>query len=183
MRQVLHQKESNLKPVIDSEYNRITPDAERKHMDFARFYMHFRGSVICVRDGAVIHKGIIHSVQIDGNAITVWIMDNNPHRRCVGYRTLEDFTGGASAWLEFPVQCWQTADAIIERAESQLGRLYDVFTFNCEHFVALSLGLEPESKQLQSFGWLAFGLLVFGAIASHQPQTRRPQRSRRRRMA
>jgi hypothetical protein len=144
-------------------------------MDIARFYMNFRGSVICVRDGAVIYKGLIHSVEIDWNTVTVWIIDNNPHRGCVGYRTLEDFTKGASAWLEVPVQSAQAADAIIERAVFQLGRLYDFFTFNCEHFVTLALGLEPESRQLQGLGWLV-GILAVGAIAYSQPQTRRRRR-------
>jgi len=44
-------------------------------MELASVYMNFRGSVICVRDGAFIHKGIIHSIQIDGNELTLWIID------------------------------------------------------------------------------------------------------------
>lgn len=155
--------------------------AEGVRMDLARFYMNFRGSVICVRDGAFIHKGIIHSIQIDGNKLTLWIIDNNPHRGYVGYRTLDDFSGGNSTWLEFAVQSWQLADAIIERAESRLGWIYDLATFNCEHFVTFALALQPESKQLQGWGWLAAaGLLVWGVVAYNQPtQTRRRRRSRR----
>ena len=149
-------------------------------MDIPRFYMHYRGSVICVRGGAIVHKGIIHSVQIDGNTITVWIIDNSPHRGCVGYRTLEDFTGGQAAWLEVPVQNLQMADFIVSRAESQLGRLYDVVYFNCEHFVTLVLGLEPQSQQLQAWSWFAAGVLVLGVIANNSPQRTRGLRQRRR---
>jgi hypothetical protein len=151
-------------------------------MDIARFYMHFRGSVICVRDGAIIHKGIIHSVQIDGTTVTVWIIDNSPRRGYVDCRTLEDFTGGNRAWLESVVQWRQLADAIIERAESRLGWLYDLGTFNCEHFVTFALGLQAESKQLQEWGWLAAGLLVFGVIAYNQPPATRHRRRTQRRM-
>src|SRR5438309_1982246 len=111
-------------------------------MNIAWFYMQYRGSVICVHDGAWVHKGIIHSVVIAGTAVTVWIIDNNPSRGFVGYRTLEDFTSGKPAWLETVVQSWQVADAIISRADSQLNRLYDLLTFNCEHFVTLALGVE-----------------------------------------
>src|SRR5689334_7360550 len=110
-------------------------------MDLARLYMNFRGSVICVRDGAIIHKGIIHSAQDHGDTVTVWIIDNNPHRGYVWYRTLEDFSGGNPTWLEYAVQSVQLADAIIERAESRRGWLYDLGTFNCEHFVTFALGL------------------------------------------
>ena len=149
-------------------------------MDLARFYMNFRGSVICVRDGAIVHKGIIHSVQIDGTKVTLWVIDNNPHRGYVGYRTLEDFTGGNATWLE-RVQSWQLADAIIERAESRLGWLYDLRNFSCEHFVTFALGLQPESKQLREWGWLAAAGLLVGIIAFNQPNpTRRRRRTRRR---
>ena len=170
----------HLERVTGLGYNCITPQDGKGCMDLARFYMRFRGSVICVPHGAIIHKGIIHSVQMDRSTVTVWLIDNNPHRGHVGYRTLENFTEGASAWLEFPVQSWRMADAIVERAESQLGRLYDVLNFNCEHFVTLALGLEPESKQLRGLAWLAAGALVLGAIAYNQPQTKRRPWSRRR---
>jgi len=144
-------------------------------MNIAWFYQRFRGSVICVRDGAVVHKGIVHSVAIVGLTVTVWIMDNNPHRSYVGYRTLEDFTGGEPAWLEHAVQSWEQAEAIIARAESQFGRLYDLLTFNCEHFVTLALGREPESRQLQGYAWLAAGVAAAMIIAADS----RPRRRRR----
>jgi hypothetical protein len=144
-------------------------------MNIARFYQRFRASVICVRDGAVIHKGLIHSVTIAGPCVTIWIMDNNPDRGSVGYRTLEDFAKGQTAWLENPVQSWQQAEAIIARAESQFGRLYDMLTFNCEHFITLALGNEPESRQLQGFAWLAAGVAAAILIAANS-QPRRRQR-------
>lgn len=145
-------------------------------MDLANFYRHFRGSVICVQDGAIVHKGIIHSVLCDGCTVTVWIIDNNPHRGCVGYRTLEDFTGGQSAWLETPIQNFEIASWIISRAESQLGGIYDLITFNCEHFVTLALGGKPESGQLQRWGWLAVGVVGAIVVASKQKQPRRRYR-------
>src|ERR1035438_9591944 len=144
-------------------------------MDIALFYMHFRGSVICVRGGVKVHKGIIHSVEINGNTVTVWIMDNNPYRGCVGFRTLEDFTGGATAWLETIVESWHVADAIIARAESQRGRHYDLLGFNCEHFVTFALALKAQSKQLLE--WVGLGCLMASAIVYANSQ---PPRHRRR---
>jgi hypothetical protein len=131
--------------------------AESACMDIVRLCSRFRGSVICVRDGAKVHKGIIRSVEINGNAPTVWIIDNNPHRGCVGFRTLLDFTGRTSPWLETTVESRQVADAIIARAELQLGRPYVLLVFNCEHFVTFALGFEPQSKQV-------WGGLVSGAL-------------------
>jgi hypothetical protein len=147
-------------------------------MNIALFYMRYRGSVICVNDGAWVHKGIIHSVVIAGTSVTVWIIDNNQRRGFVGYRTLEDFTDGKSAWLETVVQSWQVADAIISRAESQLNRAYDLLTFNCEHLVTLALGLEPESEQLQGYGWLALTCLAATIIVSNIGSKPKPKPKR-----
>ena len=130
----------------------------------------YRGSVISARYGPFIHTGILHSVQNDGR---VWVIDNKP-AHVVAYRTLEEFSGGGNIRLEVPVQDSQMADLIISRAESQLGRRYDLLTFNCEHFVTLALGLEPQSQQLQNWALLGFGLLLVGIVAKLQPgRTRR----------
>jgi len=69
------------------------------------------------------------------------------------------------------VEYWQVADTIVARAESQFGRLYDLVSFNCEHFVTLALGLEPQSKQL--LGWLVLSCLVVAAVVHTNSQQRR----------
>jgi hypothetical protein len=120
-----------------------------------------------VHDGAWVHKGIIHSVEIVGSILRIWVIENNPHRRGVGYRTLEDFSNGRSVWIERPAQSCQEANAIVSRAESQFGRPYHLLTFNCEHFVTQALGLEAESKQLQQCALTAaLGLTLALALAS-----------------
>lgn len=121
----------------------------------------YRGSVISAQYGPFIHTGILHSVQNDGR---VWVIDNKP-AHVVAYRTLEEFSGGGNIRFEVPVQDPQTADFIVSRAESQLGRPYDLLTFNCEHFVTLALGLEPQSQQLQNWALLGLGLLLIGIAA------------------
>lgn len=41
-----------------------------------------------------------------------------------------------------------TNSEILSRARAKLGQRYDLFTWNCEHFVSHALGRKPESPQL-----------------------------------
>jgi Lecithin retinol acyltransferase len=140
-------------------------------MNWYSFWQSHRGSVICVRDGAWVHKAILYGVEIVGGEMVVWIADNNPVRRFPGYRTLQDFANGGDVWIERSVQSWQESEAIIQRVHDQIasGCCYDLLTYNCEHFVSAALGLEPESKQLQGYGLLAacvVGLVVLANVRS-----------------
>jgi len=52
---------------------------------------------------------------------------------------------------------------VIQRARSKLGTEYDLFKWNCEHFVRWAHNLKPESPQLQIAAILGISsLLLFG---------------------
>ncbi|MFL6621148.1 MAG: lecithin retinol acyltransferase family protein [Sulfurifustis sp.] len=53
--------------------------------------------------------------------------------------------------------------AVLNRARTCLGKSYNVFFWNCEHFVFYAHGLEPHSPQLALSGVIA--LLCFGVVA------------------
>lgn len=52
------------------------------------------------------------------------------------------------------------AAIIVHRARTMIGRRWNPFTFNCEHFVELALGREPKSHQVQM--WVAIAAVVCG---------------------
>jgi hypothetical protein len=54
---------------------------------------------------------------------------------------------------------------VLWQARNLLGTRWDLFRFNCEHFVRLAHGLEPQSPQLQSGVALA-ALLGFVSLVS-----------------
>ncbi|MCG7980275.1 MAG: lecithin retinol acyltransferase family protein [Candidatus Thiodiazotropha taylori] len=50
---------------------------------------------------------------------------------------------------------------VLRKARNKLGTKYDVFKWNCEHFVRWAHGLKPESPQLQVAILGVVSLLVF----------------------
>lgn len=49
------------------------------------------------------------------------------------------------------------APVVLMRARSAIGTPYDLFKFNCDHFVRWACGLKPESPQLRT--WIGLGLV------------------------
>ncbi len=55
---------------------------------------------------------------------------------------------------------------VVARAERMLHRRYDLFSWNCEHFVTSALGKKPESAQLQNILLMLAGALALSRLAS-----------------
>ena len=142
--------------------NRGTIRPEVLHpVNYGNYWNNLRGSVICVQKGLAIHKGILHSVALDG---TVYVIDNSPVRGCVAIRTLDEFHGGQPWWFE-RVALPQDAGWILSRAESQLNRPYDLWNFNCQNFVALAWGQIGQPNQADI---LKVAVLVGAIVAAVQ---------------
>ncbi len=63
--------------------------------------------------------------------------------------SVEEFSNGAPVTVvAYPGNLHP--DEVIARARSRLGTPWNLFTFNCEHFVNWAHGLKPESPQLQA---------------------------------
>lgn len=78
-------------------------------------------------------------------------------------QTLKEFADGYRVTAK-PPRTRLTAEQIVARAESMLGRQYDGAAFNCDHFVEYALGNKVESPQLQ-LATLALAALALGALA------------------
>lgn len=105
------------------------------------------GTVIGVRVGIATHVGIVTD-RTDINGVPMVI--SNSHRAgCVAEEPLRVFQG---IFQLVPVAqpaivpSWQ----VIERARQKLGARWDLFSWNCEHFVHWAFGQEPRSPQLQA---------------------------------
>lgn len=105
------------------------------------------------------HRGLMVTFP-DGQQ---WVYANSPASG-VGRQTLAEFSLGRKIETS-PISSLLSPHEIVIRAESMIGKPYNLFTWNCDHFVAAALGREPESPQLQVvcltfIGWFAITRLA-----------------------
>jgi hypothetical protein len=78
-------------------------------------------------------------------------------------QTLEKFANGHRVTAK-AAKTRLTAEQVVARAKSMLGRQYDGIALNCDHFVEYALGNKVESAQLR-VAVIAGMALVLGALA------------------
>jgi len=119
------------------------------------------GSIVYVQFGLIRHYGIISGINELGEILVV---SNSKALGCVTEELLKDFSMGKQTVVEgYPSNC--SSSYVIERARSQLGRKYELYSDNCEHFVRWAHHLKPESPQLQFFSILAGALVISYLVA------------------
>lgn len=90
------------------------------------------------------HIGIVTDRWESGEQMVICC---SSRRGMVVEERLSEFLGGFLPELvEEPTTL--TNYEILSRARAKLGQRYDLFTWNCEHFVSHALGRKPESPQL-----------------------------------
>src|SRR2546425_9954624 len=93
---------------------------------------------------------------------------HNTKGKGVEHTSLSEFAAGQPIEVVSVQQYW-SADTILRRAKSQLGKPYDLFQENCEHFVNWVVTGVKKSDQL-AFGVAAalIAFLVYVVIASNE---------------
>jgi len=117
------------------------------------------GQIIGVRVGTVTHLGIV-SDHFDEHGIPL-IYSNSLRSGRVALEPLVEFKGPyefATVAQPTNLPAWQ----VLARARHMLGMRWNLFTWNCEHFVFSAYGLPPQSPQLQAAGVL-LGLTILCA--------------------
>lgn len=115
------------------------------------------GDVIGVRVGPVTHVGIVSDRYVGGEPLVI----SNSHRAGgVAEEPLSVFRGGyqlVSVPQSSTIARWQ----IPARARQMLGSRWNLFSWNCEHFVHWASGLKPRSPQLdQASAFVGIALLI-----------------------
>jgi len=119
------------------------------------------GSVLYVQSCLVKHYGIISGINEFGELL---VISNSKIKGCVAEELLTDFSMGKQTVVAgYPGN--YCSSYVIERARSQLGKKYDLFSDNCEHFVRWVHHLRHESPQLQLVSILA-GVLVISYLVA-----------------
>lgn len=104
------------------------------------------GAVIGVRVGLITHVGIVTDRYIDGQPM---VISNSMRSGCVEEEPWRVFQG---AFPLVPVIQPATVPAcrVLSRARQKLGTRWDLFSWNCEHFVEWAFGRDPQSPQLRA---------------------------------
>ncbi len=81
--------------------------------------------------------------------------------------TFERFANGRPVYIEARVP-WAAQEAVRQAALNLIGTQFDLFNFNCEHFVTFVQTGKPESPQLRGavVGVAVLGLLALAAGSS-----------------
>jgi hypothetical protein len=102
------------------------------------------------------HDGIIGIPLSDGRAT---VIDNT--RDGVQARNFEEFADGRRVDYVWVPDSPEQQDAVLNRAYSQLGQPYKLFSANCEHFVSWVVTGVPDSPQLKKY-IAGAGIFVLG---------------------
>jgi hypothetical protein len=104
------------------------------------------------------HRGI--SVTFPGGWRCIYA--NSPGSGVVR-QTLQEFALGRRIETS-PISSRLSPHEIVRRAESLLGKPYNLLTWNCDHFVRAAVGHEPESQQLQVVCWALIGAFAIARL-------------------
>ena len=102
------------------------------------------GTIVAVAVGPVEHVGILAGQTPDGR---LTVISNSRRAGGVVEEPIDSFAGGAKVRvLSYPGIL--APAAVVWRARSRLGQRWNLFNWNCEHFVRWVHGLKPTSPQL-----------------------------------
>lgn len=123
------------------------------------------GTAIGVWVRGVVHEGIVSDLRgIDG---LPYVISNSARVGHGAEEPWQTFTGGRNAYLLRNLSARLPASTVLAHARSMLNKKWDIFTWNCQHFVREAFGLSVESPQLRIAGWGAFALLA-GAVLTRK---------------
>lgn len=109
------------------------------------------------------HRGLVVGRDIFGR---VWVI-HNPKGGCVRYDLLEAFADGHEVVVvSGPALNNSQRVTAVKRAQSLLGRQYDLLNFNCDHLVTFALAGTASSPQLQACAAIAVILAAGIALSS-----------------
>ncbi|MCG8094859.1 MAG: lecithin retinol acyltransferase family protein [Candidatus Thiodiazotropha endolucinida] len=118
------------------------------------------GTIVSVAVGPITHFGIVSDRADFGRPK---IISTSKRTGQVAEEKAETFANGGKIKLHgYPSQL--PPFVVLRKARNKLGTKYDVFNWNCEHFVRWAHGLKPESPQLRVAIFGVLSLLAFAII-------------------
>ena len=102
------------------------------------------GTILAVDSGFYRHVGIVTDRTMDGRPM---VISNSFRKGGVFEEPWDDFSCHQHVAVQgYPGQL--DADSVLRRARTKTGTRWNLFVWNCEHFVYWAHGLRPHSPQL-----------------------------------
>jgi hypothetical protein len=115
------------------------------------------GAIIRVASGwGPYHYGIVAEPTLGTQTVV-----HNTKGKGVQHTTLDEFSDGRPIEVRRIPRSYGDGDTVLRRAKSQIGKPYDLFSANCEHFVNWAIEGTPGSEQL---AFVAVASLVIGGV-------------------
>lgn len=102
------------------------------------------------------HYGIVAEPTLGAQTVV-----HNTKGKGVQRTTLEEFSGSQPIEVRQTPRSYGDGNTILLRAKSQIGKPYDLFSANCEHFVNWAIEGTPRSEQL---AFVVVASLVIGGV-------------------
>ena len=104
------------------------------------------GTIVAIDNGFYRHVGIVTDRSQNGKPM---VISNSFRRRGVFEEQWNDFSCHQNVIIhDYPGRL--NSKSVVQRARSRIGTKWNLFDWNCEHFVYWSHGLEPHSPQIMS---------------------------------
>jgi hypothetical protein len=113
----------------------------------------------------VWHYGIVRSIYWAGNGFAVEIANNMIGRGVIASDWYE-FADGQTVELHRRAASPIHVQGILARIESNLGKPYNLFAQNCEHFASFAFNGKAESKSVAAIGVVALAAIIVVLLAS-----------------
>ena len=105
------------------------------------------GMIVQIDFGFYHHPGIVSDQTINSMPM---VISNSYRKRGVFEESWDEFSDGRKVeTLGYPGDL--SADEVLLRARSKIGTRWNLFTWNCEHFINWSHGLKPRSPQVRTY--------------------------------
>lgn len=106
------------------------------------------GTVVAIDVGLIEHVGIVTNHIVAGQPT---VISNSFKTGGVAEEPLQSFANGHQVRVIGYLGKLSPSE-VVQRARSQIGKAWDLFQWNCEHFVHWAHGLKPKSQQLIKWG-------------------------------
>ena len=120
------------------------------------------GTIVQIDFGLYRHPGVISDRTVNSMPM---VISNSFRRRGVYEEPWEDFSNGKKVEvLGFPGNL--SSGEVLNRARSKIGTRWNLFIWNCEHFINWSHGLKTRSPQIRTFTTCAVAIAGLAVLFS-----------------
>lgn len=120
------------------------------------------GTIVQIDFGFYQHPGIVSDRTMNSMPM---VISNSFRKRGVFEEPWEDFTNGKEVEIKgYPGNL--SPHEVLNRARSKIGTRWNIFFWNCEHFIRWSHGLKSRSPQIRNYAIYTVAIVGLAVLFS-----------------